>query len=250
MKSKKILYVLFICSLFFSCEKKDDTNNKLIDEQSGDSKIEINSESVPLNLGQPALSEYSGFWENSRRIDIFDLMEYYPERLPFLRNEIFARYGRPFANQIYRDHFNAQSWYQEKSDFSESWLSQIDNENAAFIASVEQSIRNNDEITAQVLSNIEYSGEGVVITFTSRNELMWSDNDVDFGPYGVSGGGYLTWAIMGDWIIAFDTYSDAVSAVKLDHGARKITSAEYSKNNKHLDAFRSLLRAQGKSLPK
>ena len=104
-----------------------------------------------------------------------------------MRNEIYARYGRPFVNKIYQDYFREKSWYQEKSNFSESWLSQTDRDNAELILSLEQSVRSIDETTALVLKNIEYTDGRAVLTFTSRTELIWVDRRVDFGAYGMSG---------------------------------------------------------------
>ena len=200
---------------------------------------------------QNVLPGYRGFWEQSRRITVVDLVEYYPDQLPLLRNEIYARYGRAFTTQSYRDHFRAQSWYQEKSNFSESWLTQNDRENAALILSLEQSARGINDVAAQVLRNIEYSGGSAILTFTSRQQLVWSDRNVDYGPYGVSGFNKQTipWFAMGDWVLiyqlSFNGYN--VVAYKLDHGTRKIIGDAVG-GWVDSPVLERLLRAQGRSL--
>ena len=200
---------------------------------------------------QNVLPGYRGYWERSGLINIIDLIEFYPDQLPYLRNEIYARYGRPFATQTYRDHFRAMSWYQEKSSFADSWLTQTERDNAEFIASVERGIGNMDQITSQVLRNIEYTGNRAVLTFTSRNELRWTDPTVDFGPYGISGDSVRTmnWFIMGDWILAYaEEWGIDVIAYKLDHTTRRIT-ASASRSSVDRRSLERLLRAQGRPIP-
>jgi hypothetical protein len=207
-----------------------------------------------LNIlnAQNVLSGYRGFWERNRSIRIFNLVDFYPDRLPFLRNEIYARYGRPFVNQIYRDYFRAQNWYEERSNFSDSWLSQNDRDNAALILSLEQSVKSIDDIIPLVLRNIEYTGGEAVLTFTSRQELVWSDRRVDFGVYSMnwSSRQTLPWAVMGDWILVYqDSYRDfEVAAYRLDHSSRRIVSSDTG--TVEWDAMVKLLRSQGRPVPK
>ncbi len=49
------------------------------------------------------------------------------------RNEIYARYGRIFQKQIYKDYFNSQSWYKENQNYSDSLLNEVELYNANFI---------------------------------------------------------------------------------------------------------------------
>jgi hypothetical protein len=185
--------------------------------------------------GRGVLPGYEGFWKDkvSTRISVFDLLSYDRVELPFLRNEIYARYGRPFVNRVYRDYFMARGWYVEKSDYSASWLSGADNANAAFILELEKAPGLADTVAA-VMKNIEYRGKGNVLTFTSRTELVYTDPELDFGFYGIDGEAARTfpWVAVGDWILAYtDTYEYgyvegvySVEAYKLDHASRKITA--------------------------
>ena len=198
---------------------------------------------------QNVLPGYQGYWERPRRITIFDLVEFYPERLPYLRNEIYARYGRPFVNRTYQDYFRARSWYQERSDFSEAWLSQTDRDNAEFINAVEQVKRSIDETATLLLKNIEYTDGRAVLTVTSRRELVWTDRRVDFGAYGLNGYGTntLPWFFMGDWILIYrSNYSDNydVVAYRVDHSSKRILESATGRVDE--DVLERLLRAQGK----
>jgi hypothetical protein len=209
---------------------------------------------------QNVLPGYGGFWDlNVFRFDILKLVEFYPDKLPFVRNEIYAQYGRPFVNQIYRDYFRAQKWYQEKNNFSESWLTQREQTNAAFILSLEQSVKSIDEIIPIVLRNIEYTDGTAILTFTSRQQLVWSDGRVDFSVYGSDYGAYgsnwsskktLPWAVMGDWILVYsDSRTDflKVVAYRVNHTTRRILD--------HVDGLVNwedlvkLLRSQNRLIP-
>lgn len=54
--------------------------------------------------------------------------------LTLMRNEIFARYGRPFKDTELRKHFQAQSWYRAFEGYQDSMLSVMERENAERIA--------------------------------------------------------------------------------------------------------------------
>jgi len=204
-------------------------------------------------FAQNVLPGYRGYWENPKLINIIDLIEFYPDQLPYLRNEIYARYGRPFTTRIYQDYFRAKSWYRERSDFSESWLSQTDRANAEFIASVEQVTRSYVETENLLIRNIEYTGGGAVLTITSRRELVWTDQRVSFGAYGLNGYGRNTesYFTMGDWILIYSENwywgGYDMIAYKLDHSSRRIL--DYVADNLvSLDGLDRLLRSQGRTL--
>ena len=50
-----------------------------------------------------------------------------------MRNEIYARKGRPFNNAQIRSYFLGQSWYSPNANFSESWLTKLEQQNATYI---------------------------------------------------------------------------------------------------------------------
>jgi hypothetical protein len=261
MKKKLILW-LFLPLILFSCKAKHPPNSSS-PQDSPSSEVSSSSALQSVQTESSGTSNtnvlpgYSGYWTHDRLINIIELIEFYPDQLPYLRNEIYACYGRPFVNQTYKEYFKAKSWYHEKSGFLESWLSKTDRDNADFIASVErEALTSIDEITGQVLKNIEYTDGSIALTFTSRYELILSDMEVDFGPYGLSGNGgqTISWAVIGAWILVYKAafWGDGdydVTAYKLDHASKKIIgSAGTGTVNKR--AMEDLLRAQGRPIEK
>ena len=62
-----------------------------------------------------------------------DLAGHSAWELDIMRNEIYARHGRPFAEKKYQDYFMSQPWYQVNPNYSDSLLSFIEKRNARFI---------------------------------------------------------------------------------------------------------------------
>ena len=53
--------------------------------------------------------------------------------LTLMRNEIYARHGRPFNNAYVRNYFLNTGWYRPDNSFRESRLSKVESQNAATI---------------------------------------------------------------------------------------------------------------------
>jgi len=77
-------------------------------------------------------------YTSTRQIKDWEMQQCTNWVLTLIRNEIYARHGRPFQNQRIRAYFNNQSWYQPNRNFSESWLSAIEKQNAARIAAYQK----------------------------------------------------------------------------------------------------------------
>jgi len=84
--------------------------------------------------GQGELAAYT----RTRRVTNGDLNYRSNWECTLIRNEIYARHGRPFNNRQIRAWFMGQSWYQPTSNFSESWLSSVEKRNAEFIANYQK----------------------------------------------------------------------------------------------------------------
>ena len=194
---------------------------------------------------QNVLHNYHGFW-NKHKISIFELLEENFNQLPFLRNEIYARYGRPFVNKVYQDYFNKQPWYEKRPDFKDSWLSVADRENAALILSLEQPKLSPQDTVTKVLQNIEYKSDEMILTFISKTEVAVQDFDTIEDFYGINRNlsGALSWFVFGDWIISYEKYPIHMSnhhtaiAYKLDHQSNKILKSV--KNMIHNDTIEKL----------
>lgn len=75
---------------------------------------------------------------DSRYLTESDLTGRTDWELDIMRNEIYARHGRPFQRGKYQAYFSRQPWYTVRSDYNESWLSGIEKRNASFIASYQR----------------------------------------------------------------------------------------------------------------
>jgi hypothetical protein len=192
---------------------------------------------VPLHFlaAQDVLPGYSGFWDRDKRISVLDILEQYPDRLPYLRNEVYARYGRHFVTPVYQDYFNQQSWYRIRDDYSDDWLSEADRYNAELIRSIEQAPSAADSLS-RVQRNVEYTSTSSQrrLIFGS-SEVMEADKDDSFEIYGsrVYGSGLVKpYVIIGDWVLLYDYSSSplsakttAITAYRLNHGARTVTAS-------------------------
>ncbi|MDR1428646.1 MAG: YARHG domain-containing protein, partial [Spirochaetaceae bacterium] len=182
------------------------------------------------------LQGYDGYWTRQGRITIFNLVRFYPDRLPFLRNEIYARYGRPFASAEYQAYFNSQSWYRVRNNYTDNWLSADDRHNAEFIRSVEQAAPGFEDTVKTLLQNVEYQGDDFVLIFSSKQNLLVQRGDRDSADvYGRNiEEEWWSWIVMGDWVIA---YRDAAAgnyeaaAYQLNHGRRRITGSAHTTIN-------------------
>jgi len=70
---------------------------------------------------------------NDRSLSTGDLAGLSNWQLTLARNEIYARHGRPFDNANIRAYFQSTGWYSPNAAFRESWLSRVEQQNAAFI---------------------------------------------------------------------------------------------------------------------
>lgn len=77
---------------------------------------------------------------NSRVIATSELTSLTPWQLKVARNEIYARHGRSFVNQDLQCYFKTKSWYTVNPNYSDSFLTAIDNKNIATILAYEQLI--------------------------------------------------------------------------------------------------------------
>lgn len=62
-----------------------------------------------------------------------DLAGKTPKELTLMRNEIYARHGRPFKRRDLREYFLKKPWYKPDRSYRDSRLNDIERKNAAFI---------------------------------------------------------------------------------------------------------------------
>ena len=70
-----------------------------------------------------------------------DLFGLEPEDARLLRNEIYARHGRPFKDPVLRSYFVSQAWYKPNPRFSDDSLTALEKENVATISGYERLAR-------------------------------------------------------------------------------------------------------------
>jgi flagellar basal body-associated protein FliL len=99
------------------------------------SSTQTNSATGAATSGSYIISD-----SNTRIISESELTSLTPWQLKVARNEIYARYGRPFVHKDLQCYFDNQGWYHEDLNFTESELSTIENKNIATILSYEQKI--------------------------------------------------------------------------------------------------------------
>ena len=75
---------------------------------------------------------------STEKIDTASLEGLFTEDLRRLRNEIYARHGRPFKDAELRAYFTSFDWYKADPKFRESSLSAIERANAAAILRLEE----------------------------------------------------------------------------------------------------------------
>jgi hypothetical protein len=54
-------------------------------------------------------------------------------QLTIMRNEIYARHGRPFVVDYIREYFQSQSWYRADPSYTDTRLNSVEERNAGFI---------------------------------------------------------------------------------------------------------------------
>lgn len=75
---------------------------------------------------------------SQRMISVSELVNKSAWELSLIRNEIYARHGRPFQTKEIREYFESQSWYRADPNFSNSRLSEIEQRNVETILSYEK----------------------------------------------------------------------------------------------------------------
>jgi len=83
---------------------------------------------------------YIAAWTSRRPVYDNDLRGYGNWMLTLMRNEIYARHGRPFDNPNIRSYFLNQNWYRPNGAFRESWLSGLESQNAAKIRNYQERV--------------------------------------------------------------------------------------------------------------
>lgn len=145
-----------------------------------------------------------------------------PSGFRVLRNEIFARYGRPFQSEDLQAHFGAQFWYSVNDDYTDDLLTPVDQQNIALIKSFE-----GDAAKAAAMQRGQYT--------QNDDQMLMIYSDAAAEVVDMTGDIYnwdrqsRHWQALGEWIVTWEgaerwTPSTASNAQlwKLDHDAGEI----------------------------
>ncbi len=99
----------------------------------GSGMLRVHLSSSSRGTGQRQGGSYIASWTATRAVTDAALAGYTNWQLTLMRNEIYARHGRPFNNKYVRNYFLSQSWYSPNSNYRDSWLSGLERENAEYI---------------------------------------------------------------------------------------------------------------------
>jgi hypothetical protein len=180
-----------------------------------------------MAAAQSVLPGYNGFWDRNTKVGVLDILEYYPGRLAYLRNEIYARYGRPFVNQVYQAYFNRQSWYRVQSNYTDAWLSEADKYNAELLRAIEQAPPVADTLAALERNFSSYDSSEYSLAFDGAT-VIEVEVDEYYSIYGYNHGTTKSYIVIGDWVVVYGGIygidDGVVHAYLLDHGTRKITA--------------------------
>jgi hypothetical protein len=87
---------------------------------------------IPLKL-LPRLPLYNGIYDGKKRLAIADVV--YPdlEQLARMREEVYAKYGRPIQDTRFSSYFERTRWYKVNPFYSDSMLNHTDKANIKLI---------------------------------------------------------------------------------------------------------------------
>ena len=97
----------------------------------------------------PTVAASSGYIlpdSDKRALTEADVRNLNLRQVNYAKNEIYARHGRKFNSPELQNYFNSQSWYKgtiEPDNFSDSLLSAVEQQNAAFLRNLEFSMASN-----------------------------------------------------------------------------------------------------------
>lgn len=117
------------------------------------------------------LPGYNGIYVDDPTLEPWQVALMAASQRSYRRNEIYARYGRPFKNDAVRSAFEKNTWYKVAEDYTDDWLTEADKANAKLIRSFEGEAPERD-------------GQIGALMFMSDTELVISDDPSMYGFVG------------------------------------------------------------------
>ena len=139
---KKILIAVAIgiVLIFLGYMQKNRETNDLIQQLPSPANTN-NTETPSTQNSQPTATEVpkpsieGGLCPDStnRILTESDLYGKNGRELDIMRNEIYARHGRPFKLRKFQDFFKTQTWYHLNTNYNDGLLNEFEKRNASFI---------------------------------------------------------------------------------------------------------------------
>jgi hypothetical protein len=115
-----------------------------------------------------------------------DVIQKTNTELGYLRNEIYARYGRAFHTPKYSAFFKKQSWYKINAEYSDDLLTSIDKQNVKLILSLEKPSKKDTALSSHVIKKkwktITINNNKMKIVFARKRHCLVK-GDFGFLPY-------------------------------------------------------------------
>jgi len=106
------------------------------------------------------LKYYPGPFDGTKLMPFHYICDYYPTQLRILRNEILAKYGRPFKSRDLRGYFQATSWYRANPAYHDGLLTAIDQENIQRVLAMENMATENFGLLADLKKGAHIHAQG------------------------------------------------------------------------------------------
>jgi hypothetical protein len=135
----------------------------------------IDTIKVNLKVSKEPLQEYSGEFSHNHLLPLEDLRDKTKEELAFIRNEIYAKYGREFITPKYRNYFNSKEWYKVNPHFSDDFLNETDKKNVALILSLEKSPKTSKTSAEKATDKPEYTYKEIEVELYPDKILIPED---------------------------------------------------------------------------
>ncbi|MBI5401879.1 MAG: YARHG domain-containing protein [Ignavibacteriae bacterium] len=156
----RILIAILLCTVFFSCNNKDDQIKQLTRElKDQEAKLQMQKSSLDslakLKDGElkkakddydKAVEEYNKNgkypgkypFTSSKEIKDEDLKGLSDNELKIMKNEILARHGFIFSDKEMKDHFSKLKWYSAKNQNVDKLLTPLEKQNIQNIEAFEK----------------------------------------------------------------------------------------------------------------
>ncbi|HEQ72667.1 MAG TPA: YARHG domain-containing protein [Spirochaetia bacterium] len=165
------------------------------------------------------LPYYDGVYQKIPKLRFADVIDASLEELARLREELYARYGRPIRDERFVSYFRNTRWYRENPYYTDDWLTGVDTYNLKLINDFLE-VNNNDEaLFADIVRRYEFStaDKKHVIRFINARQCQVSfDNQPDFQvvPYFFNDNEIFNFKVAGGKIYIYNESS--ISLVTLD----------------------------------